>query len=598
VLANAQNVSFTASAKANVAIGEQFPVTYTVNGNGSSFKGPGFEGFRVLTGPNSSTNQSYQIINGKVTQSYQVTYTYYLQGTKEGNFTIASATVTVGGKKYQSNSLKINVVPPTNTKTPSGGNRQSPVSQTGLSDDDVFIKATISRKNPYQGEQSIITYKIYTKVPISQISINKSSSFPGFWYKDLLGNNNQLQQSNEVINGEQFVVATLQRYALFPQRNGEIVIEPLEMECVAQIRTQSNSRSRDSFFDSFFDDPFFNRNVKNIPLTISSNTIKMNVKPLPIKNKASDFSGAVGSFTMKPVIDRTELKANEAINLKITISGKGNIELIDPLEFDFPPDFEVYDPKITNNVNQKSSGVSGSRTFEYLIIPRNAGEFTIKPARFSYFDPQKQDYVSLSTPLYNINVEKGEQEVSGITYSGISQKDIQFIGSDIRHIKSLPFTLSRINTFFFGSLSFYLLIFIPLFLLIAIIIINSFITKRRSNVMLMKNRKATRLAKSKLKKASAYLKAMQVNEFYEEISKALWGYLSDKFNIPLSELSIDTVNDRLSDKAANESTIKEFIDVLNGCEYARFAPGDSSQKMNDIYNDAINIISKIEGELK
>jgi archaellum component FlaG (FlaF/FlaG flagellin family) len=278
----AQDVTFTASASKSVRVGEQFRLTYTLNTKGSRFDGPAMRDFRVLSGPMSSTNQSYQIINGRVEQSYQQTYTYYVAATREGTFQIPPASVQVNGKTIQSNELTIEVVKGNQT---SKSNRSSEAvnPQTGLSSDDVFIKAFVNNKNPYQGEQIIITYRIYTTVPISQIGINKLSSFPGLWYENLMDDNKSLDQQNETIDGKQYVVADLRKFALFPQRSGEIAIEPLEMECIAQVRTQSSNRFRDPFFDSFFDDPFFNRNVKNVPLELLSNEIKLNVKPLPLE---------------------------------------------------------------------------------------------------------------------------------------------------------------------------------------------------------------------------------------------------------------------------------------------------------------------------
>jgi hypothetical protein len=592
-----QDVTFQASSKTSVRAGEQFRVTYTLNTRGSQYKGPSFEGFRILSGPMSSTNQSYQIINGKVEQSYQQTYTYYLRAADEGDFTIDPASIRVDGKEYNSNPLKINVTK--GTTTSSGGSQQQQSDpQTGLSSDDVFIRASISKTSPYQGEQVMITYRIYTTVPISQISINKLSSFPGLWYKDLLEDNQALKQSNETINGKEYVVATLRKIALFPQRSGEIVIEPMELECLAQVRTQSNSRFRDPFFDSFFDDPFFNRNVRNVPLQLSSNQVKLNVKALPLQGKPTDFKGAVGQFTLTGSLDKNEVTANDAITLRVKIAGKGNLELIDPLDFNFPPDFEVYDPKITNNITRDLSGISGSRTYEYLIIPRNAGEFKINPTPFVYFDHAKDQYFRLTTPEYTISVARGAETESQVTYSGVNQKDIQYIGSDIRHIKSYPFELLRVGTYFYRSQLFYILLIGPVVLFFATLLLWQAQAKRSRNTVLVKNRKANRVAKKNLKQAKIYLGQNEENKFFEEVSRALWGYLSNKFNIAFSELSMDTVNDRLRRKKVSEDTINEFTTVLNNCEYARFAPASSSDRMNDIYGQALDIISKTEREIK
>jgi hypothetical protein len=597
----AQDIEFTGATKNNVQVGEQFRAVYTVNQQVDRFEGPGFEGFNVLSGPNQSTNQSYQFINGKVSQSYQITFTYYLQAVKEGSFTVSPAKVFSEGKTFQSNSLTINVSQSASSQAPAaqGNQRSAPPGQGqgSTTKNDIFIKASIDKPKPFQGEQVIITYKIYTTVPISQINISKISSFPGFWSKSLLNDNDPLKQSNEVVNGKEYVVADLRKIALYAQRTGEILIEPMELQCVAQVKVE-NTRSRDPFFDSFFNDPFFNRNFQNVELKVESNPLTIDVNPLPANGKPLDFSGAVGAFTISSEIDRTELKANEPINLKITITGKGNLELIEALPLSFPPDFETYDPKITNNLTKNSSGISGSRTFEYLIIPRNSGEFQIKPVEFSYFDPARQSYSTLSTPRYSIKVNKGDDEPSGITYSGVSQKNIQFIGSDIRHIKTAHIPLQRINSFFIASTSFLLWLIIPALLFLGIIILWSKNKKRSGNIALVRNRKANKVAGKNLRKAGEFLASKETEAFFEEISRALWGYISNKFNIPLSDLSIESVHQRLSEKSISEESIGKFTGVLESCEFARFAPGDKSEKMQGIYDSALEVISKIEQELK
>lgn len=596
---HAQEIEFTAVTKNNVQAGEQFRAVYTVNQQVDRFEGPDFEGFNVLSGPNQSTNQSYQFINGKVSQSIQLTFTYYLQAAKEGSYTIGPAKITSGGKTYQSNSLSINVSQSSTPQPPptQGTQRQTQASQGSTGKNDIFIKATADKSRPYQGEQVIVTYKIYTTVPISQINISKISSFPGFWSKSLLNDNDPLKQTTETINGKEYVVADLRKIALYAQRSGEIRIEPMELQCVAQVKVEG-SRSRDPFFDSFFNDPFFNRNFQNVEMKIESNPLSIDVSPLPSDRKPLDFSGAVGSFNVVSEIDRTELKTNEPLTLKITISGKGNLELIDALPMAFPPDFETYDPKINNDLTKNSSGISGSRTFEYLIIPRNPGEFQIKPVAFSYFDPAKQSYMQLSTPSYKIKVNKGDEEPGGITYSGVSQKNIEFIGSDIRHIKTGNNDLKRMNSFFIASGGFWAWILVPLLLFAAFMVFWSRNKKRSGDIALVRNRKANKVARKNLKKAGEYLGNNATEAFFEEISRALWGYISNKFNIPLSDLSIESVHQRLADKKISGENIKQFTEILGNCEFARFAPGDKSGKMQGIYNDALEVISNIEQELK
>jgi len=606
VQAFSQDIEFTASSKPVVATGETFTLSFSVNGQGTGFRLPNFQGFNVLSGPNTSTSSSIRSINGRTSMTIAYIYSYYLQAVREGSFEIPAATVTVNGKNYTSNPLTIKVVknpnamPPqqgTGTQNQQGGNpKQS--NQAASGSNDVFIKAIANKTDPMQGEGIVVTYKIYTKVPIAQINISKLSSFSGFWSQNLIRENDKLQQTTQMIDGQQYVVADIRKIALFPLKSGQLIIDPLQLECVAQVKRQSRSRTGDPFFDDFFNDPFFSSGTANVEKSLTSNALVINVKPLPEPGKPTDFSGAVGSFTFNTEVDKNRLKANEAFNLKCTVAGKGNIQLIDKVNVTFPPDFETYDPKITSDIKTSGAGINGSQTFEYLVIPRKPGRFTIKPISFSYFDLEKRRYVTLSSLQYTIDVDKGTGESAVITYSGANKEDIKYIGSDIRHIKDKPMVLSRQGTYFFSSMLFWLLLLIPFLLFIAVIITGRRLSARKSDLILMKNLKATKIARKRLRKAEDFLKSGKQEEFYIEISQALWGYLSDKFSIPMVDLSIDSVHEALSRKNVNEEMIKQFIETLNNTEFARFAPGEKIVNMERIYNEALEIISKIERELR
>jgi hypothetical protein len=597
----AQQVTFRASAKNVVRVGERFQLVYTVNGEGQNFKPPAIEGFDVLSGPSTSQSSSIQIINGSVSRSVEYTFTFILQAKgEEGIFDIPPAEVTVDGKTYKSNPLKVQVVQ-------SGATQQGQQQQRGGEDpgvtmaddlkDDVFVRAVLNKSAPIQGEQVVVTYKLYFRINIASPEFKKEPSFKGFWVNDLLQNRQNLPQYQEVYAGQNYHVAELKKLALFPQRSGQFTIDPLEVTVQAQVRAKTQARSRDPFFDSFFNDPFFNR-YQNIEVPLKSNSLSIKVRELPTTNKPADFGGSVGNFDISSSIDRTELKTNEAINLKFTVSGTGNVELVDRLNVSFPPDFEAYDPKVTKSMNYLASGVSGKKTFEYLLIPRAAGTFSIDPVSFTYFDLNKQQYVTLKTPAYEIKVEKGDDSESGITYTGANQNDIRYLGSDIRHIRVHNPEFRLIGSLFFGSTSYYLLLAAPLVLFILFVMIWKKELKKRSNLALMKNRKATKVARKKMKKAETFLKENNKEAFYEEVSQALWGYLSDKFSIPLANLSIDTVNATLRVKEVKEETIAKFTETLNNCEFARFAPGDSQTAMENIYNEAVNLVSHMERELK
>lgn len=595
----AEDVKFYVSAPSTVGSGQQFAVTFTVNAAASNLKAPSFKGFSVLSGPNQSSSSSMQIINGRMSQSVSYSFTYYLQAGSEGSYTISPAKITVEGKSYETESFTIKVV---KSAANSANQQQQQQQQQGgqstggnISDKDLFLRASVSNASPYLGEQVIVTYKLYTSVAIAQYSINKLSSNKGFWSEDLTKENEKPKQYKEYLNGKQYIVAEIRKVALFPQESGRLNVEPLEVDVIAQIQNQR--RRTNSIFD-FFDDPF-SSSVQNVKKVLKANNLTINAKPLPSANKPEDFAGAVGNFTFRADIDKTELKANEAVNLKFTISGRGNIKLIDKLNVVFPTDFETYDPKISDNINTSDNGVSGTKTFDYLLIPRNQGVYTIKPVTFTYFDLNKGKYITLSSPEYTLKVAKGDgKQQNNVALTSVNQEEIKYIGSDIEHIKTKAMKLNNKGEHFFLSDLFFVFSVIPLLLFIAALIFRRKHIKLRSNIALLKNRKATKVANKRLKKAKTYLVSKEKDKFYIEISQALWGYISDKFSIPLSDLSMDSVREALTKQNVAEDIISDFIKTLNNCEFARFAPGDESLTMDKIYKEASDIISKTENELK
>lgn len=599
-----QQVEFKASARDVVAVGDQFRLVFSVNAQASGFTAPVLRDFSVLAGPSQSSSSSMQIINGQVSRSVDYSFTYILQASKEGSFTIGPASVNVDGKTYKSNALTVKVVKgnapqsgqSAGNNQSSGGNQQL---QGDLTSKDLFVKATVSNSNPYQGEQVIVTYKIYTRVPIAEYSITKAPGVNGFWSQDLLKDDKNLNQYRENINGQEYVVAEIKKDAMFAQKSGKLNIDPLEMDVIAQIQRKSSRRTtNDPFFDNFFNDSFFGNTMQNVRKTIKSNLVSINVKPLPAQGKPLGYSGAVGKFSISATTDRQELKANDAMSLKFTITGKGNIKLIEKPAIEFPSDFEVYDPRITDNISANGSGVSGSRTFEYLVIPRNPGNFKIKPVTFSYFDDAAGVYKTLNSPEFAIKVNRGDDNGNTITTGGADKEDFKYIGSDIRFIKTGKLKLIPVNTYFFGSSLFWILLALPIILFIAFLLILKNELKKRSNQALMRNRKATGVARKRLKSAEQFMKDGKHEAFWSEVSNALWGYLSDKFNIPRSTLSMDSVNEALTSKRVSSELIKQFIDTLNNCEFARFAPIDKSKAMGDLYKQAIDAITRTEQELK
>ena len=599
----ADNIQFVASAKSPVANGEQFYITYSVNANASAFKAPAFKDFSLISGPSQSSSTSMQWVNGQMTQSVQLSYTYVMQAVKEGTFSINPASVTVGGKTYQSNSLTITVVKgsPNTTTQPqqqqqqqqqqSRNNNSQQSAGTGISADDVFVRTTVSKSSAFKGEAIILTQKIYSRVHLAGFDPAniKWPSCNGFWTEEI-----KMPQSistrRENLNGNLYEVAELKKTIIIPQMTGKLTIEPAEVMCIVQVAQKNASNN--------IWDQFFGGGVQNKKYLAKSKAVTIDVKNLPSQNQPADYNGAVGNFTMNAQVDKTSLKTNEAVNLQITISGNGNLKLIDKLNVNFPTDFETYDPKITSNINTNETGLSGSKKFEYLVIPRNPGKFSIKPVTFSYFDIISKTFKTLTSPEFIINVTKGDGTSANVSYRSANQEDVKYIGSDIRFIKNQPFILTKIGKFFFNSTLFYLLIIIPFILFVLFVLVYRRTIKQRSNIALMRNKKATKVAQKRLKDAEKQLKQNNKNSFYIEISKALWGYVSDKFTIPIADLSMDTVNIYLSQKGVSEKIIKKITETLNNCEFARFAPGDSTSVMNNIYTEAINTISLIEKELK
>ena len=605
------DITFTARARQQVLVGQQFQILFEVNANGRSFTPPAdFGGLEILSGPNTSTSSSIQFINGKMSQSYTMTYSYIVMATKPGNITIGPASIRAKGKRYASNVLKIKVLKDNSTlvkqahssgttatnNSGTAAHRTRPATSTGtVNNKDVFIKATVNNTRPYLGQQVIVTYRIYTRVPVSNLSINKVASFKGFWSKDLLADNSKIQQHNETINGHQYVVAVLRKLALIPQQSGKLVLDPMELDCAVQVRVKTRENSSDPF-NAFFNDPFFNQNVRTVQKKLISNALRFNVKALPAKGKPACFTGAVGDFTFTNSVDKTNLTTNDALTLNITVSGRGNIELVGAPQVKFPSDFETYDPKITVKINKSGNGVSGTKKFDYLAIPRTAGDFTIKPVKFCFFNPQDRQYHVYQTKTYHIHVKKGKG--TGVVYTTTDQQGIHILGRDIRHIKEGPFDLQPASDFLFGTTLYYILLALPVVLLLLILLLWNTLKKRKANVSLVKNRKAQKIARARLTKAQKVKKQGNDRAFYDEIAQALWGYISDKFNLQKANLSMDTVKELLEQKQVAPETIQAFMDTLNSIEYARFAPGDTKGKMENIYTEALHAIMHAEKSLK
>ena len=566
-------VSFHTDAPRVVEIDESFRVVFVSNADPSSFEPPVINGFDILAGPTSSRMSSTQIINGKRTESFEVSYTYILQAKTTGKFTISAATVTIDGKRYSSQPVTIEVVKASGDKKSDGSSSAATVGSN-----DILLRLSLSKTRVVKGEPLVATLKLYTKVPISGFEDVKFPSFNGFWSQELETPQN-IEFVRENVNGTIYNAAVLRRYNLIPQQTGQIQIDPSELVCIVQIRNQSSAPR--SVFDDFFSD------YQTVRKRISAPASRINVDPLPSGAPAS-FNGAVGEFRMQASFTRDSLNANEALSLIIKINGTGNINLVEAPKVEFPADFERYDVK-----------TSGNKEFEYPLIPRGPGEFVIAPVEFSYYDIAKRKYVTLKSG--DLKVKVGGEAGGGKSYSGqmlpagVNKQAVRSLGDDVRYIKTGASGLSKGNPMFFGTFSYLLsllLIFTAWFM--ARRILDKHIERNR-DVAGVKNRKAEKVAKGRLKIAEGLLKQNIYSAFYEELYKALLGYASDKFSLSPADLSREKIKDALSVAGIEESVTSEFMELMDSCEYARYAPDSAEGEMENNYKKAMKLITSLEG---
>lgn len=590
--ANAAEISFTASVNRNpIGTNEQFSITFTINAQASNFQAPSFRDFNILSGPNQST--SMQFINGNMSQS--VSFTYYLQAKSEGTYRIDPATIEVNGVKIKSNALTLNVVK--GQGKPQAGANNTQGDDDGISTKSVFLRVSVDKSSVYRGEAILATYKLYTKVNLINYTIDKLPAFNGFWSQELKMPD-QLELRTEVVNGEQYRVGIVKKVILFPQQSGTLTIDPMQGSCIARVQNQRKRSNNpfDIFNDPFFNDPFFGT-ARDVKVNVKSEPVKINVKDLPA-DADGYFKGAVGNFTMQAALDKDQVKANDAINLKIKISGKGNLKLIDAPELKLPTDFETYDPKINDNVSVTENGVTGSKTFEYLIIPRHEGDYTIDPVHFTYFDLNKKQYVQLTSPPLKIAVKgiSGDASAAQSVASYQNKTDVKLLGKDIAFIKTGVMTTYTHGTFF-GSLLFYVLLLLPVILLTAFLIYKKRKEKLAGNVAYMRSTRATKMAQKRLSAAKKQLDAGKTDLFYEEIFKGLNGYASDKLGIDMADLNKESLTRKLKENNISEALISKMITTIDTCELARFASQFQSTNPQQIYTDSVSIITELENAL-
>ena len=589
----ADKVRFVAEAADVVVSGDQVRLVFTVNSQDiKDFRAPSIKGFDVLMGPSRSQQSSIQIINGKRTSNSSTAFTYILLAGNPGTYTIPAASVEVNGEKVFSNAISIKVLPQDqnsgNSGNNGGGSASSSRSQAAgsrISANDLFITATASKTTVHEQEAILLTYKVYTVVNLRQL-YGKMPDLKGFHTQEV-----ELPQQKtftlEHYKGRNYNTTVWSQYVLFPQQTGKLEIPSITFDGVVAQQTIS-----DDPFDAFFNGGGY----VEVKKKITTPKVVINVQPLPAK--PAGFSGAVGEFKLASSINATDVKTNDAVTIKLTLSGTGNMKLIGTPEVKFPQDFEIYDPKVTDDYKLTNSGLTGTKTFEYLAIPRHAGNFTIPAIEFTYFDLKSNSYKTLKTEAYNLKVAKGQGNADQVISDFTNKESVKMLGKDIRFIKLGDSSLRPKGDFFFGTVGYYLCYLIPLLLFVVFAVIYRQKALENANVAKVKTKKANKVATRRMKLAGKLLAENKKNEFYDEVLKALWGYISDKLSIPVSQLSKDNIETELTNYGVQEALIAEFIGVLNECEYARYAPGNENEAMDKVYSASVEVISKMENSIK
>ena len=589
--ANGQDVFVKAESPSVVNAGEQFTVMWTVNSGGGEFSAPSFNGFYKLMGPETSYSSSTQIINGKMSNETSYSYVYYLQAVKEGKYVLSPATFTLKGKTYSSDSIHIEVVgstsPKQNTASSTGRNAESDNSDVESAGRDLFVNLSVNRKEIYIGEPIVATVKLYSRVNISGINEIKYPAFNNFLRSDIeTPPLTSLHQEN--INGTIYGSGVVQQFLLYPQITGEITIDPVQLSVLIQKKVKGQS---DPFFGDFFS------SYQTLPKEIVSKPVTIKIKPLP-GIKPVDFSGVVGKLDLKATLNKESVNVNDAVNFKVVLSGNGNLKIASAPVFKLSPDIEVYDPKITDELKNGINGTTGQKTFEYLMIPRHYGDFTIPPITYTYFNISTGKYEKISTEEFHVTAHKVDGQNAGATvYGSVSKEDVKYLGKDIRFIKSDPGKMEKAGDILFSKQSFYSAYAFSLLAFILILFLRRDYIKRNSDISLVRNRKAGKVAIKRLLSASACLKNEEIDQFYDEILKAIWGYLSDKLSIPVSDLTQNNAIAALTEFGIEEDKIIDLSKILDTCEFARYAPSSSNTEAVSVYEDASRFIKSVENSI-
>ena len=589
VAALAQQI--TGKAPSQVAVGEQFRLTYTVNTDDvSGFRAGNIpDAFDVLMGPSTSTQSSFQMVNGHTSSSTSVTYTYILSATKNGSFTIPAAHASVHGKTVHSNELHIKVSGTAQQGRSNGGGQPSQgggqmrAAGSHISGNDLFIKVSANKSRVHEQEPILLTYKVYTLVDLTSLS-GKMPDLKSFYTREV-----PLPQEKsfkiESLNGRPYRTVTWQQYVMFPQTTGKLEIPSITYDGMVVLQNR-NVDPFEAFFNGGSGYVEVKKEIKAPGLTIT-------VDPLPAR--PTNFSGGVGTFNLSAQLDKTEVKANNPVNLRIVVSGSGNLKLIKQPVVNLPKDFDQYDAKIEDKTKLTTNGIEGSMVYDMLIVPRHQGKYDIPPVEFTYFDIQSNSYKTLRSQPFILNVAKGDGSSSVSSYSS---EELKQLNQDIRYIKTDNTRLRAVDEFFFGSTFYWISLAVLLAVFISLFIIFRHRAIENANISKMRGKRANKVAVRRLRVADKLLKAGKQSEFYDEVLRALWGYVGDKLNMPVAQLSRENISQQFSERGVDEATLSQFLGALDECEYARYAPGDPRGNMNKVYDAAIQAIMKIEDFLK
>lgn len=588
----AEDVSFQANAPKQVIVNKPFQLTYSVNQHAKDLRAPELAGFDVLAGPFTSQSTSTSFVNGQRSSSFTLTFTYTLRAIQEGDYSIAPATINVGGTTYKSNGLKISVLPAdepqqqadNSAATQQGGNNAA--TSQKVNTDNLFVKTNISKTRVHEQECILLSYKVYwAGVDLVQLTNNvKLPEFKGFMKQDL--EQSEIQTQMEHYNGRNYQTAVIYQTLLYPQKAGDIKIDPASFEVVLRVQNRAQVRS---IFDDFF------ATYTNVTKTLNVPATTIHVDALP-SGKPAGFSGGVGSFTLESNITEQDISTNDAVTLTLSIKGNGNMKLLKNPAIDWPEGFEVYDPKVTNNFKTTTSGMSGTKTIEYLAIARAAGDYTIPAVEYSYYDTKTESYQTLTTPEYTIHVARGANDaeqpvVIGNNFS--NKEDIRQLGEDIRFIKTAPLQNKAVSKIGLYEGLWWLWYVLPLLLAVALFGIFRKRIQENADLTRVRYKKANKVAQKRLKAAKRLMQDNNKVFFYEEIERAALSYLSDRLSIPTANLNKENIAEILRTKNTSEELIKEVLDVLSAAEFARYAPS-VAESMEQLYDNTATLIDHLE----